>query len=213
MLDKSVEYKSIVMKMAAGSVPSVSVPDLPDGYAFHLFGEGDEAHWARLETSVLEFPTEQAALDYFVRDYMPYLDALKQRCVFVVNREGLPVATATAWFAESILGYQASLQWVSVEPASQGKGLGRAATAKAMSLFPQLEPNQDVYLHTQTWSHIAVRLYRSIGFHLCKTEAIAMLRNDGQGVKIYPNEFAGAVAVLRTVMEPEAVEDLIRTAV
>lgn len=213
MLDKSLEYKSIVMKMDASLVSAVTVPELPSGYAYRLFADGDENHWARLEASVLEFPTEAAALSYFVRDFMPYRELLAQRCVFVTAPGGLPVATATAWYGDSVLGHQAILHWVSVDPAFQGKGLGRAVTAKAVSLFPTLEPGQDVYLHTQTWSHVAIRLYRRIGFRMCKTETIAMMRNDGQGPKIYPNEYAGALEVLKTVLPPAEIDELVRTAV
>jgi ribosomal protein S18 acetylase RimI-like enzyme len=212
MLDKSLAYKSVIMKMDASLIASVRVQELPYGYAFRLFADGDETHWARLEASVLELATEKAALDYFVRDYLAYPDQLKQRCVFVINAQGLPIATATAWFADSALGHQPSLQWVSVAPEYQGKGLGRAVVSKAMSLFPRLEPSEDVYLHTQTWSHVAIRLYRSIGFHLCSAGLIAMNRNDDQGVRIYPNEYAGAIEVLRAVMKPVEIDDLVCSA-
>ncbi|MHB0878761.1 MAG: GNAT family N-acetyltransferase [Anaerolineae bacterium] len=212
MLDKSLEYKGVIMKMDAGLVPSVSVPEPPQGYAFRLFTDGDEIHWARLEASVLEFATETAALDYFVRDYMPYVDRLKERCVFVTGAGGVPVATATSWWADSVLGHQASLHWVSVDPAFQGKGLGRAVVSAAVSLFAQLEPGEDVWLHTQTWSHVAIRLYRGLGFRLCKTEAIAMRRSGGQEPKIYPNEYAGAIEVLRAVMDSATIDELVSTA-
>lgn len=212
VLDKSLVYKSIIMKMDAHVVPSVRIQELPDGSAFRFFAHGDETHWARLEASVLEFTSEQAALDYFIRDYLVYADQLKQRCVFVIDTQGLPVATAMAWFADSALGHHASLQWVSVHPEHQGKGLGRAVVSKAISLFPELEPGKDVYLHTQTWSHVAIRLYRSMGFRLCQSESTAMNRNDGQGPKVYPNEYADAIEVLRVVMTPAEIDDLVASA-
>jgi ribosomal protein S18 acetylase RimI-like enzyme len=212
MLDKSLAYMSIVMKMAASTVSSVSAPELPAGFALRLFADGDEIHWARLEASVLEFESQSSAREYFLRDYMPDLDELKRRCVFVAGAQGIPVATATAWFADSALGHQASLQWVSVDPAYQRRGLGRAVACKAMSLFPGLEPGEDVYLHTQTWSHVAIALYRSMGFRLCKTETIAMMRNGGLGPKIYLNDYAGAIEVLRAVFDRAVIDDLEATA-
>jgi ribosomal protein S18 acetylase RimI-like enzyme len=161
---------------------------------------------------VLEFATQAAALDYFARDFLPYADQIEQRCAFVVDAGGTPVATATAWWADSAIGRQGLLHWVSVDPAFQGKGLGRAVACKAVSLLAGLEAGRDVYLHTQTWSHVAIRLYRSMGFYLCKADTTAMVFGDGQDPKTGPNEYAAAVEVLRTVMQPAEVDELERTA-
>ena len=106
MLDKSIPYKNIIMRMPYDKVQSQPEPVLPDGFSFRFFQEGDEKHWARIETSVLEFADEASAERYFTRDYLPCLDDLKHRCVFVLNRDKLPVATATAWYASSSLGYR-----------------------------------------------------------------------------------------------------------
>ncbi|MBP2643505.1 MAG: N-acetyltransferase [Firmicutes bacterium] len=129
-----------------------------------------------------------------------------------MNSQKLPVATANAWFANSSLGYQATLQWVSVCPKYQGLGLGRAVVTKAMSLFPKLNPSQDVLLHTQTWSHKAIGLYHSIGFDMTKQETVAIMRNDGQGAKIHKNDFSEAIQVLKSVMSTDLLNALLNTA-
>lgn len=212
MLDKSLPYKNIIMKINANQILEIEQPTLPEGYTFRNYQEGDALHWARIESSVLEFDCVENAFDYFVRDYIPYSDELRRRCVFVVNPEGLPVGTATAWFAQSILGYQPSLHWVSVYPEYQGHGLGRAIVSKAMALFPILDPFQDVYLHTQTWSHVAVGLYHSLGFYMLKKDSVAIQNNDGHGPVIPPNDYDEAMAILAQVMSPNMIRDLIRTA-
>ena len=158
MLDKSIPYKNIIMRMPSDQVSSLAAPVLPAGFRFRLYQDGDAAHWARIETSVLEFHDEAAASHYFLRDYLPFSDDLKRRCVFVVDQDNRPVATATAWYARSELGYQASLHWVAVMPAYQGLGLGKAVVQQTLSLFPALDSGEDVWLHTQTRSHVAVRL-------------------------------------------------------
>ena len=81
MLDKSVPYVDILMRRAASEKPP-SVP-LPEGYRFTFFKAGDEADWARIETSVLEFDCEMDALLYFQREYLPCLAELGRRCLFI----------------------------------------------------------------------------------------------------------------------------------
>jgi GNAT superfamily N-acetyltransferase len=212
VLDKTISYKHIIMRMDAPTVQAISPPVLPEGYTFRFFQPGDEKHWARIEASVLEFDSESEALEYFKRDYLPYLDELERRCVFVCRSDGLPVATATAWFAESKLGYQASLHWVSVCPEYQGKGLGKAVVKKALSVFLSTDPGKDIWLHTQTWSHVAVRLYYSLGFKMQKSGRIAVNTNSNQGTRISHAEFEESIQVLRDVYDSEWIDALIRTA-
>lgn len=159
---------------------------------------------------MLEFDEESAALSYFSRDFLPHFDALSKRCVFVENEKGELCATAMAWYAESRLGRQAALNWVSVAPAYQGLGVGKAVVSKAVSLYPSLEPQKDVYLHTQTWSHKAVGLYRRLGFCLCKTETLALMQSGGP--KIYVNEYEDAMQVLSGVLPAALLQNLIETA-
>ncbi|HBL83549.1 MAG: hypothetical protein A2Y17_00385 [Clostridiales bacterium GWF2_38_85] len=94
MLDKSIPYMNIIMKLQSKLISSLSGPVLPNGYTFRLYNDGDEIHWARIETSVLEFESENDACDYFTKKFIPHIDELKSRCVFVINQEGLPIANS-----------------------------------------------------------------------------------------------------------------------
>lgn len=212
MLDKSIPYKNIIMRLPHARLRSLDTPVLPDGFSFRFFQAGDEIHWARIEASVLEFPDEKAAVSYFTRDYLPSIDDLRNRCIFVVNPDQRPVATAMAWYATSQLGYQATLHWVSVTPACQGLGLGKAVVQKALSVFTVTDPDEDIWLHTQTWSHIAVRLYHQLGFNILKSDQTAVETNSSDGVKVSPNDYTEAIKVLKAVLEPDLLADLIRTA-
>lgn len=209
MLDKSIPYKNIIMAIPAAAVAATVPSPLPPGYARRLFQDGDERHWARIETSVLEFETEAKAQEYFSTFYTP-LDEVKRRCLFITDPSGNPVATATAWFFADRDARQAQIQWVGVQPDQQGRGLGRAIVTGALALHPTLEPGGDVILHTQTWSHPAVALYRSLGFQMVKDKAAVMLGRspDGKTVTPLPNDYAEAIAVLRTVLKPEQVDEL-----
>ncbi|MBO4512835.1 MAG: GNAT family N-acetyltransferase [Victivallales bacterium] len=213
MLDKSLPYKGFIMKMRREKLATIKVPELPPGYQYRLYQDGDEIHWARLETFVLEFPTEEKALAYFNHDYRdPFRDELHRRCAFVTTADGVPVATATAWFMESSLGHKSWLQWISTDPRHQGKGLGRAVVAKALSLYPSVGPQTDIYLHTQTWSHKAVYLYHRIGFEFFLTEPIKVSWHLPPGYRVMENHALEALDVLKSVYSPELLEELRRQA-
>ncbi len=203
MLDKSISKYNIIMKLDWEDVQAMPPSKLPEGYTIRAFQEGDERHWARIEVSVLEFETEEIAVAYFKEVFFPRKEKLQDRCLFLCNPEGIPVATANAWWVEGDLGHQAALQWVALMPEYQGLGLGRAIVSAALSLYPKLEPNLPVYLHTQTWSHVAVGLYHALGFVVLKTERVGRL-NCKNGEWIYSNEYEKAMAELEGIMEENA---------
>lgn len=182
MLDKTVPYVEFYMKRPAGlALPSASARS--DGFFVRTYHPGDEVHWARIETSVGEFDTEEAALAYFAREFAPQPELLLNRMCFVCTPEGLPVATCTAW--EKHGGNL--IHWVATQPDHQRKGLARLAVISALYLFPA----GDVLLHTQTWSHAAVRLYHDLGFCIQRDE-------DTQK----------ALAVLKSVYEPALYDEI-----
>ncbi len=202
MLDKTLEFKNIIMRLDR-NVYDESAAVLPDGYSYALFNPSLVDGWSKIEASVLEFDGESQAKTYFEATYVPHMDELQRRCVFILDAKGTPVATATAWYANSDLGYQAALHWVAVRPEHQGNGLGKAIVKKALGIFNRLDNGRPVWLHTQTWSHVAVRLYRSLGFSLVKTGTLKNCQND----------FREAVEVLKAVMDEKYINELLSTAV
>ena len=209
MLDKSLPYEGFIMKLRREKLAHIIVPELPDGYRYRLYEDGDENHWARLESTVLEFPSQEKALEYFNHDYRdPFPEELRRRCAFVTTADGLPVATATAWFMESSLGHKGWLQWISTDPAHQGKGLGRAVIAKALSLFRTEGPATDIYLHTQTWSHTAAYLYHRLGFEFFLIDHVKTAWHLPPGYRVMTNAPHAALEVLKAVYSPELIEEL-----
>lgn len=217
MLQKSVPFKSIYMKIDAVEIEKIQVSTLPVGYSYRFYQEGDQENWAKLETLVDEFATIEAARERFESEFLPSGDRyqalaqkfaiaeniLDQRQVFIEAPNGEVVATATAWLANKFGEYQPILHWVSVHPDYQGLQLGKSVVAKAMSLFPKYESGKDVMLHTQTWSYPAIVLYHKLGFYLCKTET---LRPDD-------NDFDNGLAdVLKTVIKEPVFSKLIAEA-
>jgi len=201
VLDKSIPYKHVFMKASPESVAAVAHGTLPAGYRFKMFEEGDAKHWARIETSVGEFQSEEAALAYFANEFGPYPEKMAQRSVFVVNPDGLPVATTTAWTHLRKVGDRATVHWVSALPSEQGKGLGEAVVREVLTIFSALHPGEEVWLHTQTWSHRAMCLYHKLGFVIAKPDAIL--------AEAFPEyNLQEAFNVLETVMDPARLQML-----
>lgn len=178
MLDKSVEYKRIIMKLDHNKNKQLEEPMLPEGYTFQMYKEGMEVEWATTETEVLEFETRNKALIYFEENLKPYKEQLKDRMVFIINSEGNAVANACAWYLDYKQRHQAQVHYVAVRPNYQGLGLGKAILLKILSLFPIYEPCEDIYLHTQTWSHRAVHMYLKKGFRLVTDEFLGYEESD-----------------------------------
>jgi ribosomal protein S18 acetylase RimI-like enzyme len=162
MLDKSLPYAEIWMTRPLHE----PVPDVPlaEGFHFGFYEPGAEKDWAAIETSVGEFENEEEALIYFQKTFAPYPEELAERMIFVVTETGERVATCSAWRKERQGQSYPVFHWLAVKPGYQGKGIAKALTAKVLSLFPELSHNSPIYLHTQTWSYPAVKLYKKFGF-------------------------------------------------
>jgi len=85
LLDKTVPYFNVIMKRGAGQ--PISAFDLPPGFSWTWFIQGNETEWASIEASVGEFASEREALEYFEREYLPFAHELERRLLFVVFRK------------------------------------------------------------------------------------------------------------------------------
>lgn len=202
MIDKSVPYFEMAM-CRPGNLPLPKAPALPEGYAYHLYAPGDIAAWSRIETAVDEFDAEEKARAYFEKTFLPFEEELRRRGVFILDADGQAVADATAWWQEDPgLGRVAQLHWVATLPEVQGKGLGRAVVCKALSLYETEGPRGDIWLTTQTWSHVAIALYLSLGFRAHKHYRLGGRKNG----------YEQALPILERVMRPEMFAQLVDTA-
>ncbi|MBE6403437.1 MAG: GNAT family N-acetyltransferase [Lentisphaerae bacterium] len=210
MLDKSLEYFDFIMKMPAERLALLPEPQLPEGYTFSLYTPGDEKSWAELEASVNEFASVEKALEYFKREYVDqFQDELCKKCMFIKNPQGKLVSTATAWFMDSSIGYRRNwLQWISSSPEEQGKGLGKAVVIKALKLYNDLGLTDNVYLHTQTWSHTAIYLYHKLGFEAFTIDHVKVAWDNEQGYRTMRNSPMQALEELKKVFKPELLASL-----
>lgn len=176
MLDKSVPYLNVLMKRRAGTpIPAYS---LPEGYSIVHYKKGDEIEWARIETSVLEFDSEEAALKKF-RDQILWAEKeVERRILFLISPEGKKIGTCMIWWEYSGVRRDPWVSWVSIMPEYQGKGLSKALISYLMNMSVEIEGDRDFYLHTQTWSHRAIRLYEKFGFEITEEPNLFKYKND-----------------------------------
>lgn len=162
MLDKSIPHYGVVMVL--DEINTDLVINLPDGYRFSMYKMGNEKDWAKIETSVGEFSDEQKALEGFQKEFGKEISLMESRCIFIEDNNGEKIATTTAWYGNLFGTEQGRIHWVAVMPNQQGKGLGKALMSKALLLFNELGHNGNIYLTTQTWSYIAINMYKKFGF-------------------------------------------------
>ena len=180
--------------------PYTEAARLPQGFLFRLYEDGDEKHWAEIETSVGEFATPEDGLRYFAGEFAPELDEFRRRGLFVVDRtNGLPVATATAWYRGEKTAPMPLLHWVSVRPEYQGRGLGGAVSRQALHILANIYPGRNAYLFTQTWSHVAIRMYYRLGFRPLTRQPAEAGMDWAEIAKVPRNEFEAAMEALKAV--------------
>ena len=196
MLDRSIPYYNIIMKK---DMPTAfASPALPAQFELHSYRPGVEQQWAELEYEIEDFPSVQAARAYFAKTYLSRSDLLARRGVFISDKEsGGLVGACIAWFDDQNGAPVSSLHWLITKEAYQGRGIGSALIAAALSIYEK-ENAFPVYLHTQPWSYQAIRLYHKFGFRLMKQDSFAG----------YENQYALAAPVLARYIEPKCMREL-----
>lgn len=189
MLDKTIPYQEFWMYLEGDQL--LNAPQLPRGLRFSFYsGQKDAKSWQKIETAVGEFDRLEDAADYFERVFAPFSAELSARMLFVENEAGEKIATCTAWWQETTTKQCFPIvHWLAVLPEYQGKKIAKALLSQVLTLLQKEADGQPIYLHTQTWSHPAVRLYRQAGFKI-STKNIDGTENSA---------FPAALAILQQV--------------
>lgn len=166
MLDRSLPDISLMMvRPHMNDIPQFS---FPAGYGFRMYRPGDEDNWARIQVSDGEFAEESRALSMFRHEFMKFSFMLPQRMVFVTDKDGNAVGTASGWIddmpLENVINPRIGrIHWVGIEKAHQRKGLARPMLTRAMNAMASAGCER-AYLLTQPPSFVAIRLYLQFGF-------------------------------------------------
>lgn len=159
--DSRLKYYHIVMRLDADK--TIASYDLPEGYSFCTYADGDRDTWIAIEKSAKEFSKYEEGVSAWQAYYAKFTDVLPGRMFFITAPNGEKVATATAFFDPKDPEGEGWLHWVAVRRDYQGKGLARPLIAKALHRLRELGYG-DIYVSTQTTTWVAARLYMDFGF-------------------------------------------------
>ena len=136
---------------------------LPAPFTIQRFQPNDEILWADIEKRAGEFATNDQALAHHRSEFGDKEADLRDRQLFLVNSDGEPIGTATAWFNSDFHGQDfGRLHWVGIVPEWQGRQLAKPLVAAAMGILAR--HHERAYLTTQTRSYKAVKIYLDLGF-------------------------------------------------
>ena len=160
--DSRIKYYELLLERGLGDLPA---HDLPAGYRFALYKEGDRDKWIAIEQSAKELTSYEQGLEVWEKYYGGKDEALKARMVFLVTEDGEYVGTATAFY--DVTGRDTSgagwLHWVAVKREHQSKGLSKPLIVHTLSIMKELG-----YTHakipTQTTTWVACKVYLDLGF-------------------------------------------------
>ncbi len=156
---------------------------LPESYSLKNYQAGDAVRWAEIETSCGEFARAEDALAKFNRSF-PDESKMPGRCFFSIASDGTYCGTATAWSGKppNSSTQIGQLHWVGVSEEHQRKGLSKALVSAAMHRMAALGETS-AFLHTQTWSWVAIGVYLRAGFRplMTETESKDKMESEARG--------------------------------
>ena len=171
-IDNTIKYYELLMSYDDTS--KYINYELPSGYHYTFYKDGDEDSWVDINLSSGNFTLEEKGLQYFHEFYDSFIDELGKRCIFIVDdNTNEKVGTATVSLLQhEEYGYKAAIDWFAVRKEYQGKKLSRPLIAKFIKVANDLGHNK-IILHTQTTTWLAAKLYLDAGFEpLNKEEKI-----------------------------------------
>lgn len=173
MLDRTIPFYNTILKCTSWQYKEVS---LPSGFSIVAYEKGYEKSWAKMEESIGDFPSLQAAENYFAAAYTQNQDLLSN-VRFLLKGEEEVIGSCIAWQDKDKSSFVSSLHWLIVDEKYHGMGLGKALCCDAMNIFWR-QGRFPVYIHTQPWSWKAIFLYLSLGFKLQKKDTFSHYKNE-----------------------------------
>ena len=182
--DERIRYYELLLERDLEQIPQI---ELPEGYQFVFYKQGDRDTWIDIEKSAKEFVSYEQGLASWNKYYENRQEELPVRMVFIENSAGEKVATATAFY--DIYGRDKSgdgwLHWVAVRREYQGKGLSKPLIAYALNVMRELG-YKHAKIPTQTNTWLACKIYLDFGFMPLAENAVNS-RNGWRIIKALTN--------------------------
>lgn len=160
--DSRIRYFPLLLERELDAFPHI---ELPEGFCFAFYQDGDRDAWIKIEKSAKEFSSLEEGLRAWDRYYGGHEPELAGRMLFVVNDRNEKVATATAYY--DVTGGDGLetgwLHWVAVQREYQGKGLSKPLISRALAVLKELGYTH-VKISTQTTTWLACKIYLDFGF-------------------------------------------------
>lgn len=160
--DERIRYYELLLERDLEQIPQI---ELPEGYRFVFYKQGDRDTWIDIEKSAKEFVSYEQGLASWNKYYENRQEELPVRMVFIENSAGEKVATATAFY--DIFGQDKSgdgwLHWVAVRREYQRRGLSKPLIVYALNVMRELG-YKHAKIPTQTNTWLACKIYLDLGF-------------------------------------------------
>lgn len=149
-------YSQLLMRKQDLTVADGATP--PEGYAVRAHRADQHDELAAVLAAA--FPDYEWTADHVCGRLVEAPDV---EAVYVVEHEGLPVATASARYVPEQWPDSGYVHWVGCHPAHWGRGLGRLITLRVLEHFAEMG-RKDAVLETDDPRLPAIRIYLGIGF-------------------------------------------------
>ncbi len=186
-MSEPIPHKHILM--VCRELNRTALRPLPPGLSMRLCRSDELEVWKDLQAAPRDGSSRESLDQYYNRWFAPYGDLFFRSCTFVCDEQGRPIATGFIWKPE---GEHTLLHWIKVLQAYEGRGIGRALLSELMRDLPA--EDYPVYLHTQSSSYRAIKLYSDFGYALVAPPG----RLDGR-----PNELDEALPILERLMHAD----------
>lgn len=162
------ETPNVDVHMVRDNNANFPIYELPAGYRFRMYREGDDVTWTELQAAAEPF--FQVTPELFVREYGQHLDALPDRMFFVETEDGEPAASISAWWERDRHNpaERGRIHWVVVHPKHQRQGITKPMMTRAMQRLAASHPS--AMLGTSTGRIWAIKVYLDFGFYPDPTE-------------------------------------------
>ena len=168
-IDSTIKYYELLMSYDDTS--KFINYELPLGYHFEFYKNGDDNSWVDINLSSGNFTSAVKGLQYFHDFYDSFIYELNKRCIFIIDDStNEKVGTVTVSLLQNEeYGYKAAIDWFAIRKEYQGKKLSRPLITKFIKVANELGHDK-IFLHTQTTTWLAAKLYLDAGFEPLNAE-------------------------------------------